>query len=308
MSSSLVFGIILYMLDKKRKSKLSQYVDTTGEFSTRNLKLAEWYLKHKLLLRKIFIDSLIVIDIIFVGYSLYGWTKYLVFDYFSTEQLLVDLTLPPSQAYNRFAPENIQIQNVYAFDSGNDKYDFVATVINPNPRWRVKVQYRFFYGGGETKIAETYVSPAGENVLAIFGVELFSVPTNIKVEVVGMRWERISPHRIADVVKFIQERNMFDLVKVDFTQSRESKGIYTHTIEFDITNNSIYSFWLSEFYVIYLNNQSPVGARKIQVEKFESGQTRSIELKSFAGSLMVTGVHLVPAMDIFDENNYMRND
>ena len=47
------------MLSKKSADKFSRYVDPTGELPNQELKLAKWYLKHKILLGQIGVDLLV---------------------------------------------------------------------------------------------------------------------------------------------------------------------------------------------------------------------------------------------------------
>ena len=71
----------------KTPDKFSRYVDPTGEFSNRELKLSVFYLKHKLLLQKIGKNVLIVWCVVSVGYSFGYWVYYFSFGYFEDQKI-----------------------------------------------------------------------------------------------------------------------------------------------------------------------------------------------------------------------------
>ncbi len=242
---------------------------------------------------------------IFWGYSIYGWGRYFFFDYTNTERILVDLTRPVDTAAPKINIKNLLLKEVKVFDAGNDKYDFAVRVHNPNAKWKAEVRYRFLYSGQVSDVFSGFVLPGNEQVLANLGEELLRYPTGIGVEIVDVNWKRIDPHKVRNPLEFIDGRVIFDVDEVVFTPANFSRGIVIHTIEFDVHNNSVYSYWSPEFYVFYLNNQTPVGIKKIQIDKFRSGESSFIELKSLANNLRVTGVEIVPSIDVFDENVFI---
>lgn len=284
--------------------KITGYVDSSGEFSNRSLTSAEWYLKHKIKIHKILLIALVVGNILLWGYSIYGWGRYFFFDYTNADRTLVGLSAAPL-TFPHLAPNNVQLQNAQAFQNSSDTYDFVVEVNNPNKNWKAKVTYNFSYTGGASESISAEVFPGSKELIAQFGISSPSFPINIQAHVQNIEWERVDSHIIPDPVQFRETRLKFSHENVVFEPANESEGIVSHSISFDIVNDSVYGYWAPAFDVIFLNNQSPIGIQRIQTEAMRPADKKHIELKSFASQLRVTDVQIVPRIDIFDQTEYI---
>ena len=286
------------------KHTIKGYVDTSGAMSNRSLTFSEWYLRHKLSLHKIFLGVLVVSNIVLWGYSIYGWGRYFFFDYTNTDRTLALLSSPPPR-FPQVAPRTVQLSDIQVFQNSRDTYDFMVDLSNPNKNWRGKVTYNFSFAGGKTESITCEFFPGADQILAQFGVEASGFPTNIVVNVENVQWERISSHIVADPLDLIQTRVDFSVENVAFEPANQREGIITHAINFDILNNSVYGYWLPRFDVVFLNNQSPVGLQRIEVEEFRPGERKNIELRSFAPQLRVTEIKIIPHIDVFDQTEYI---
>lgn len=286
------------------KHTIKGYVDTTGVMSNRALTFSEWYIKHKLVLHKTILAILIVSNIVLWGYSLYGWGRYFFFDYTNTDRTLALLASPPPR-FPQVAPRSVQLSDIQVFQNSRDTYDFIVNLSNPNKNWRGKVTYNFTYAGGTSPSVTAEFLPGGNQILAVFGVEASSYPTNVSVNIEKVEWQRISSHIVSDPLDFLETRVNFSAENVVFVPANQRDGVITHAISFDILNNSVYGYWLPRFDVIFLNNQSPVGVQRIEVEEFRPGDIKNIELRSFAPQLRVTEIKLIPHIDVFDETEYI---
>lgn len=290
------------------KPNLKGYVDTTGEFSNRSLRMAEWYLRHKIQLKKGTGRFLVFINIVLILFSIYGWGRYLFFDYAHTNAVLSHLSRP---AFNiagqhvRFAPQELTLNQVKTYTAGVGNYDFVATMSNANMDWVAEVTYLYAYSGGTTEEHRALILPRTEQTLAVYGVDVDRFPSGVNIEITDIDWTRVDPHKVVDPESFMAAHLDVSVENVDFIPAGSISGVLSHAISFDLTNNSVYSFWSPEFTMYLLNNGTPVAVRKIQVDRFRAGETRTIDLKSFVPNLRVTGVELVPMVNVFDPTVFM---
>jgi len=289
---------------KKPKHSYTQYTDTSGTFSNRSLTMAQWFLRHKYQLRKWWIILFVIINVVLVGYSFYGWGRYAIFDYKNTSQILVDLTVP-IQRYLHLQPQEMQFKGVRAIASNADRFDFLANVDNPNSHWRAQVEYVFTHSGGVTATSSAIILPGSGQMIVSLGNELSGFPASVDLRITRIEWERINPHTVSDPATFIADRVMFEPGNLNFVPASEAAGVPTHSIEFDITNVSVYSFWEPKFHVLMLNNETLVGVQTIEVSEFRAGETRPIVLKSFQQNIRVNEIRLIPVVDVFDSGQYI---
>lgn len=294
----------------KKPDKLSQYIDPTGEFPNRELKMAEWYLRHKLLLRKIGLWALAGWCAITVIYSLSYWGYYFAFGYWQDQQMMAKQTVELENYDNLkplYQPQALSFGQTEIYNSVSEQLnDLVAQVTNPNGRWLAGVVYKFVYDNGETETARTVVFPKTVRPLTFFGLKS-SFPSNAKIVVEQVLWKRLNPHYYPDVDSFMKERLLFSIENFKFTPASRTQGVPTNKLEFDLKNNSAYSFWEADFYLELIDNGSRVGIIYLPVEKFKTGETRSLDVRSFVSGLLVSELALHPVMNIFDKEEYISN-
>ena len=296
------------MLSKKSADKFSRYVDPTGELPNQELKLAKWYLKHKILLGQIGVDLLVAFIVVTGGYSLIAWGSYLIFGYQQDELNRANLVrnyVSVNKIRSNFSPNPFTVGDVRVFNSATGKYDFVVEAVNPNPTWLVDIFYKFTYSGGETTETVARVLPGSKMILAGLGQAVDGFPENPTLVIQNTAWNRVDPHKFSDPIAYLKERINFIISDFDFIPAGGSNDVPTHAIIFKLTNNSPYSYWQPEFFVLYKDGDNPVGLKRIIVDKFRANETRAVELKSLAEQLSVSGVEVIPVMDVFDQEAFI---
>jgi len=295
-------------MEEKIKPKLSRYTDPTGEFTNRELKTAEWYLKHKLLLQNIVKWFLILLCVITIGYSFSYWIYYFAYGYFKDQQMYARQT-QELQNYTNIQPmysaQDLQVGNVDAYNSVSSLYDFSARVVNPNERWIATVHYKFAFAGGETPIKKTVIWPKSERPVMYFGYESGSYPNYLRFVIEKVEWQRINPHSSLNIPNFIAERSKISVENLIFTPSSRSAGILNNMISFSLFNDTAYNFWDPEFYVELKDGAQTVGYIYLALEKFKAGEERRVDLRSWVDNLNVSDIVLWPAFNIFDKTEYM---
>jgi hypothetical protein len=291
----------------KPNKKFDKYVDATGEYSNRQLKLSEWYLKHKILLAKIGTIILIAWCVVTMTFGLWKWGEYIIFGYSADKQLYAQQTIEFTnyeELHVLYGAKELGISGVRVFRSGPDQYDLVAAVENSNVRWHATVTYHFSFGGEDTPQQDVIILPNTTQPIVRFGHATTQFPRNIQFVVDNVSWRRINPHSMPDVAGFIAERRQFTASDFDFKRAAGSSSAIPE-IGFSVKNSSAYSYWRPVFYVELLNNRVPVGVLFLSIPEFMAGQTRDISLRYFGDSLSVTDIQLSPIVDVFDSDVFI---
>lgn len=288
----------------QKPDQFTRYVDPTGEFTNREIQFASWYVRHKLLLRKIGLGMLIAWCVLTIGFSLWKGVEHLAIGYFDDQDLQIQHTesfqnYAASQA--RFHAKPLVFQLADVFQSATDRYDFVATTKNPNNQFVAMVRYKYTYTGGETEVREQLVLPGQEQFLVVLGVELTFIPRNVSLVVEDVAWRRLDPHVYRNPLGYTNERLGFSLVSV--SSSPATLDVPTR-VQFRVENNTAYDFWAPTLYVEMLENGLRQGVYQVTLEQFRSGDSRELELRPlFVGS--VDSIRLIPNVDVFDRNVFM---
>ncbi|KKW42932.1 MAG: hypothetical protein UY92_C0002G0049 [Candidatus Magasanikbacteria bacterium GW2011_GWA2_56_11] len=292
----------------KPEDKLSKYIDASGDFSNRDLKLGEWYVRHRIMLRELVVGVLVIFCVVVGGYGFYRWAEYLIVGYSRDERLRAELTknaIPFARLRERLAPDTLQIGGVSVFQSASGKYDFFAEALNPNADWYADVEYRFVYPGGETEARTTRLLPGSRQPLTAIGIAAPSFPSALRLEFVSTAWQRIDRHQIAEPADYLRDRLQFSVENFSFQSAGGPSEAPAHTIAFTLSNRSTYSYWQAVFYVLYKDNGSLVGFKRLVVDNFRSQESRPIEIKSLADGLNVTDIDVLPAIDVFAQGVYI---
>lgn len=293
--------------DAKNKDKLSEYEPIDESLSYRGLKMVGWYLKHKILLQKIGIGSLLVWCVVTVGYSGFQWGNYLFFGYWKDiDAMKRQMSEFPN--YERlhliYGAKDLQLKQSNIFRGGSDRFDFSTEVINPNERWLAMVSYKYVYQGGETDLEEVLILPQSTQPVVVLGQELSNTPQQVQLVIENIVWKSINPHEISDVGAYMNERMDFFVDNVIFTKANRD-GLSVHRLEFDIFNNSAYSYWQPLFYITLFDGGQITGVTKLNLEQFRAGDQEHVDLRFFATSLNITNIKVMPVFNIFDEGVYI---
>ncbi|HLD31687.1 MAG TPA: hypothetical protein VJB37_02210 [Patescibacteria group bacterium] len=293
---------------KTEKDRLSRYRDPFGEISTGELRWGEWYLRHKLWLRQVLITVLVVWSILTVGYGLSYLVYYFSYGYFVDQKNTQDLIYGFTNYQNlqpAYSALPLQFKGVEIYNSLGQTYDFVVPTFNPNKQWLARVSYRFKYLGGETPLAQTVFLPGSLRPLVFFGHDPESYPTAAQLVIEKVEWRRIDPHVISDPATFIDERLRFTFENFNFIRANRSTGVVNHRIEFDLFNDSAYSYKEAPFYIELLAGGQTVGIVYIVEDAFKVKEVRHISFQSLVPQLDVDDIRVWPALNPFDSQNYI---
>ena len=117
----------------------------TKELSDNTLNFGIWLADHKMGLRKLFIICFIVVDVLLIGYAIYGAVKYYIIDWEKHQRLAQSYAQPIDfKAFHRYnqaqdlkvLQTDVVIRNVAGEESGSKviKRDYVAKIKNSNKK------------------------------------------------------------------------------------------------------------------------------------------------------------------------------
>ena len=288
------------------KKDIDQYIDTTGELSSKNLKLYLWLSKHKVFFYRFAIVFLIICIILSFGYSIFKISDYAIFGF--NEDQIIYQDLATSYDYTgihpRYSPKPLQILETNILESGINKYDLIAEVYNSNKWFRVEFDYYFIVDGAETQKKHAIFMPSEARPIGILGVEseIYIGSNNFILE--NVVWKRISRHEISDIDSWMQERMQFQVYDVEFIRAGGSNNLGSHVIKFNVLNNGAFSYKTPLFYIGLYQNNSLIGLMPVQFDNFYALEVKSVDLRSFAPNLSVSEIELYPIIDLFDDEVY----
>jgi hypothetical protein len=295
-------------MSKKEPSKLSQYQDPTGEFRNREFQLGFWYVKHKLLLRNIFIGVLTTWSVITIGIGLFVWGQYLFVGYWDDEDLLIE-HITTFQNYSAVQPlyeaRSLEFDSSKIFKSAEGRYDFFTPATNPNNNFLAHVDFHYVYGQVDTAVETLTLLPLSTQGLIVYGHESGQYPAQARMVIDAIRWERIDPHMIVDAGAYMQERVLFSIDNFSFTRPDTAGGSFTNELSFDIRNDSVYSFWEPTFQVLLKRGASVVGVIPFSEKEFRAGQSRTVKIYTFADVTKVDNIDVIPTVNVFERDVYI---
>ena len=288
------------------KVDFGKYVDPTKEFTSQELKWSFWYVKHKALLYRIMVISLISVNAVFIIFGLWKWGIFLLG---WQDAQKVQESLSASVNYTGFHPrysaQPIQAINTQIFSSRENKFDAVAELINPNSRFLARFDYYFIVDGVKTPAQKTFLLSGESRLVAYLGINdgAGGAPA---IVLENIKYERISAHKIADTINWQAYRLNFQVSDFVFLKSLAQEGQNTDAVQFKLTNASPYSYVAPNFYVALLQNQQMVGILPLRLESINSLETKDIDLRNFVSNLSVTEIALYPIINVYDEGVYLK--
>jgi len=289
------------------KKNYQNYVDPTGEFSSKKLKYSLWFVENKVLFYRVFLIFLVVFIIITWGVSLWWWGRYLLFGLSENSRLYKSLTqfndfTTTNSLYN---PSAISIVNTYVVPGGIESYDSVAEVVNSNNRFLARFDYSFLVNGQKTPKQQGVLLPGENRLLIDFGIK-GSAPSTPELFLENIIWERISNQTIPNTVAWQQDHLSFIVKDFEFVRTESTEGAGAHIIKFKLTNATPYSYANATFYVGLYFQDGLVGVFPLAVNNFKSLETRAVDLRSFVANLQANEVRVFPLINIYDKEVYLK--
>lgn len=294
--------------ETNHQEKFSRYVDPTGEFTNQDLNLGEWYIRHRVMLREIVVGILVTVIAVFGGYSVYKLTEYAFFGYSHDNRVLTDLTrntVALKSIHASEAPTPLEIASVEVYPGVTGKYDLVAMAKNVNEQSGVIVSYNFTFDQGETPVFRALILPNTTLPLSALGTPAQSAPNGASLVIKSVEWNRLDDHLYPNPINYQAERLQFTISNFAFAPTNPALGTSANHISFKLKNESAYGYVQASFFAVLKNADTVVGVKRFFMDSFRAGETRQVDLTSFADSLVADGIEIIPDIDIFASDSYL---
>lgn len=278
------------------------------EQTEKRYKLSVWWVNNRALLKKIGLIIWAAIDAVLILFALWVIVDTYLISYESERALSFGFGINQEtrrQVNEYSAPEPVIVSSdVSVFSTGDGRYDFYGTIENTNDDYWMEFTYHFAYSGGQTDAQVGYVYPLEQKPVIELAYESESRPTSATLVIEDYDWNFIDPHEIADFDAWRAERIDFDVTDSEYTTALDLEDVVGRST-FTILNDSAYSYWEPEFYVLLYRGGSVVAVTKTAIPEFMAGETRTIDQNWFGSISSVTKVEAVPEIQLFDSSVYM---
>ena len=279
-------------------------MDNLNHPSKFKLKIAYWYVTHKILLKRasLFLVSLALL--LLLGYNSYG-----LFTHFSTinefDEMLNSITKNPInfETYQiKMKPAPLSVKSVDFIKTSQDKFDFIAEVKNPDQRWLVgKITYQFVSSNFSSPVYEDFILPNQSKFLLALNQQPKITPVNLSLNIIDLELQRVKG--VPDV-----SSDEIVVTDIEFLPATGS-SLNLARVKFQVANNSLYNFWEVPFKIILYSRSALASVNIASLTQFKSEETRSVELVWFDEiKRNITKVIVVPDVNLFNPENSMPAD
>lgn len=273
-----------------------QLIDDVSEDQ---LKFGYWVLTHKDRLKQWLKFFLIGLSSIFWLITFYNLAVYII-DLPQDKQIMEGVAF---QAINfqdfaaKNRPQPLQISGVQLIYTGDNHYDFVAPIANANVnRGMIKLVYQFTAGSYVTPTATAVILPAEHNYLLSLGNVSQTRLNNASLKIISQSWEGV-----LSKLNYPQP-----VVEITDLSSFNDNKFSRLAVNFKAKNLSADNFWEAGFNVVLFSDNRIVGANRITLERFLSGETREAEVNWYDPLPRISKVDVVPMINVYDLNNRLQ--
>jgi len=287
---------------------LLDYQAPEYEQTEKRYKLSVWWVENRALLKKIGLVIWAVVDAVLILFALWVVIDTYLISYEQERALSYGFGINQEvrrEVNTATAPEPVIISSdASVFAIGDGRYDFYASIENTNNDYWLQFTYHFAYSGGQTETATGFVYPLEQKPVIELAHESESRPTGAEFVIEDYDWNFIDPHEISDFDAWRAERIDFDVSASEYTPALDLPEIVGRST-FTIENDTAYSYWEPEFYVLLYRGASVVAVTKTTIPEFVAGQTRTVDQNWFGSISSVTKVEIVPEIKLFNSSVYM---
>ncbi len=210
-------------------------------------------------------------------------------------------TIPWSAVNKDLAPLDIDFGTPMVFPQGENKYDFVVEVYNPNQQWALEsMNYTFEFGTNEaTKADHAFILPGERKYIAVLGYR-----STDPIKGVGhfttsdFRWHKVS---------HLPPLNWDFTVPPTYTArlATVEKGVQSvlpAEVHWTVRNESTLNIRKVVWQISYLSSGKLVGLSEYTSENFPFLEERDFSLSAPDSIGRVENVKVYPIVNIFDPN------
>lgn len=283
--------------------------DADGRFTSQELELATWWVKNRLLLRRIGYGALIVIAALLWAYVIWGLLDAYVISYPRESRYTRQIALNQQllTALTSDAPQNVAVSDVTVFQVTSGRYDMAVDVTNPNQQWSADFTYHFDLSGEQTPSQSGYVLPGSTQTLMTLGYTPKGAGGGSATLVVqNVHWHRLDPSVVgASYKSYVAPRFNLSFEDVGYdtniTLGTQTLGQSTFTL----VNSSAYGFWDVDLIIRLYRGDTVVALTQMGITDVQPGEHRTIQKVWTANLPGITRTEIVPQVNLLDPGVYL---
>ena len=281
----------------------------TDNVSDKELEAGYWYVKHRVMLRRILIVVIGGLAGVLIFFGIRGLFVYFVEELDSRSQiemLLVHNNMNYKIMDQLNHPFPIDQVNVKMLESGPGRFNIIAEVVNPNTIWTIdSVEYYFTYGDRETEHKKAFILPGANKFLLEMNIEekfRFSTPSLVLLPGTIV-WRKVS--NFTEKKERMLQFGYDNINVLTPKMAKVSSKIKISTIDFDINNLSPFNYWQPKFIILIYRGTSLVGVNQLELERLNTQERVSRSINVFQSLSLGTDVRIYADINILDPNVFM---
>jgi len=284
--------------------QLKKYQDNAG-LNTGRLNFGLWYLNHRkhFFLGLVGLLSLVVLAL--WSYSLYYFGDYLLRGMTAQQQTLAILSQNTLQSPRIDYSSNLKYEMVKVLPLSNNRYDLVGSVTNGNDRFVIRFNYYFLINDEPVGLRQGLVWPMEKKYVLALNQVLGEQSGQVNLVLDNINLQRLDSHAIPDWPSYRQDYLNFVVQDKKFLSSDQSglsDQLRFSQLNFQITNQTAFSYYEAPLDIILFNRQEVVGATRYVLSDFLSRGQRLVNLNLLGNIPQVSEIIIQPDIDILDQS------
>lgn len=276
--------------------------------SEQELSIASFWVRNKLLLKKIGLGLLIGISAALWLFVLWSLLDAYAISYPREARIpaIITTNQVTMEGLRSFAPEPIQTSDTSVFDTTDNRKDLLVEITNPNEKWAATFTYRFNIGGALTPERTGYVLPMSQIYLTELGYTPETNARTAELAVENVAWRRVTPDDVGpSYAAFVERRLDLSFDEITYENNIELNGKNIGQTAFVLDNHSPYGYWNVRLTVILYRADRPVAVTTLEERELRPGESRPIRINWFDNISGVSKTEIRADVNILDDNNYL---
>ncbi len=273
-------------------------------------RLSLWWVEHRSLLRKLGLGFFLCVDSILLLFVLWAFLDSFAISYGDDQREVAKLAVYGQADLRAYTIANraqdIILDSVRVFPLGGGRYDFYTTLSNPNEDWWVEFEYHFVHGAGGSEPMKGFLLPGQSKPIVALAVVSESPISSAGFELTNVMWHRLDHHEIADYPTWQKDRLALEILNPTFAEETGFEGDQFGRTTFTVQNNTAFSYFDPEFYVLLKRGAAVVGVNRATVASLGAGEEVELTLNWFGTLPAVSAVEVIPDVHLFDPSVYQR--
>jgi len=286
--------------EKKQDLDLKNFKDLSG-VSLKEMNFGLWLSENRRRIMKIIIVFLIVISSFFFIYSSYHYVVYFLTG--KTEIQTETLVSSPRNLIKEMTFEDIKIfKNI-------ESSDLAIKIKNSNDNFQADFQYCFEINGQETACGTSFIFPQEDKYILALNQNKINSTDAVLFKIKDIFWSRINKRVIPDWNEFYSDHLNFLVENIEFSgasQSGLSEKINLNSLQFNVSNNTPFSYYEVPFNILLFSGNGLVGVHRYFLDNFISGEKREIRISWPDNLESVAKVEIVPDLNITDDTVFQK--